>query len=760
MRNPGVSINSWHLLSSRWLVHGLLLFALVVTALPVSAQEGIDFNNILRATVYVSSVYNVPDGRAVSCVGSGTLISSDGLILTNAHNVLDGSRCRVDDIAISLPVRLDEPPVLNYYADLVVYDLGLDLAVLQISRQIDGRQIEPGALRLPFVEVGDSRQLTLDDTISVFGYEGIGNQSVTLSRGTIIGFIAEPQGGERAWLKTSATILGPMAGGGAYDRNGRLIGIPTTAPVSDPEEVLDCRYIQDTNGDGKSDSLDACIPMGGFINALRPSYSARGLIRSAQLGIQDRGHIASTQVDATLALIQNEPAFGQIRFAPGINEAGQPTTFVTSMPTGTNSLYLVFEYRNMHPGTVYELRTTRNGDSVPVFSLSSALWGGGVNGLWYIGSSGQVWQNGVYEFTLFIEGRAVQTERITIGGAPQPSPVFSDIVFGLLENNNVIGSGYVLGVGNVVSARFIFRDIPAGTPWAAVWYYEDVEIRRDAAPWDIGPSGSQTVSISGDLLPGRYRLELYIEDRLSTMSDLVLAGGQEGVFARVFEATRFSNEVSGGAPAGLVTASFPNRIGDLYAFVNWRQLAPGTPWTYRWLVDGEVFFEHTETWVASESGDDFWFRLGSGRELPDGAYTLEIVIGGQLFVSETARIGLGQLPVTAGDTVNGVQISGVVVDAETGEGIPGVLFVVLEAQFSVEDFVWDEAQVLGMSITDSRGVFEIDRLLPYGEFYSVVVTASGYLPVSADGIEFDPELEEFADGKVEFRLEMNRDITS
>lgn len=755
----GVSINCWHRWNSRVLAVVALLVALI-PAVPVAAQGAVDFNNILRATVYITSVYDVLDGRAASCVGSGTLITSDGLILTNAHNVVNGTRCRVEDIAISLAVRLNEPPVLSYYADLVTYDLGLDLAVLRITRQIDGRRVEPGTLRLPFVELGDSRQLVLDDTITVFGYEGIGNESVTLSRGTIIGFIAEPRGGEQAWLKTSATILGPMAGGGAYDQDGRLVGIPTIAPPSDPEAVLDCRYVQDTNGDGKADSQDACVPVGGFINALRPVYLARGLVRSAELGIVDAGHVASTQLAASRALTIEAPAFGEIRFAPAVNEAGQPTTFVTSMPTGTNSLYLFFEYRNLRPGLSYELRTTRNGDSVPVFSQASALWSGDADGLWYIGSSGQVWQNGVYEFTLFIEGRAVQTARITIGGAPQLEPAFTDIVFGLLQNNDVIGSGYVLGVGNIVSARFIFRDVPAGTPWAAVWLYEGVEIRRDSAIWDIGASGSQTVSISGDLLPGKYRLELYIEDRISAMADLVLAGGQEGVFAQVFGNPRFASAAEAGLPSGTVGENFVADTDTLYAFFDWRLLSPGTPWTYRWLVDGDVFFEHTEPWAAAESGTEFWLWLDSERGLPDGSYTVEIILGGQLFLSETARVGLGQLPVTASELTSGVQVSGVVVDAETGEGIPGVLFIVLESQYSVEDFVWDEAQVLGASTTDSRGVFEIDRLLPYGEFYSVVITAEGYLPVSADGIEFDPELAEFQDGQVEFRLEMNRDLTS
>jgi hypothetical protein len=297
-------------------------------------------------------------------------------------------------------------------------------------------------------------------------------------------------------------------------------------------------------------------------------------------------------------------------------------------------------------------------------------------------------------------------------------------------------------------------------PWTAVWYYQGVEIRRDTSTWSIGASGSQTTNITGDLLPGNYRLELYIEDRLTTMADLVLAGGQEGVFARIFENVRFSDAILAGAPAGIVSQNFSGGASDLYTFIDWRLLSPGTPWTYRWLVDGEVFFESTEFWGAPESGTDFWFHLGSEQRLPDGSYTLEIVLAGQLFVSETARVGLGQLPVTAGNSATGVQVSGVVVDAATGEGIPGVMFIVLEAEYSVVDFVWDESQIFGRSVTDSQGRFEINRLLAYDELYSVVIYGDGYLPVSADGIEFTRDNPELEDGVVEFRLEMNRDLAS
>ncbi|MBN1966950.1 MAG: trypsin-like peptidase domain-containing protein, partial [Anaerolineae bacterium] len=503
--------NSWRRWTSEMLVC-VLVVAVGISLLPglnhtAQAQEQLNLNNIFRATVFVASVYDIPGGRAISCVASGTLVSSDGLILTNAHNVIDSERCQVDDIAISLTVRLGEPPVPQYFADVVSYDLGLDLAVLRIARQLDGRDLDTATLTLPYVELGDSTQVTLDDTIAVVGYPDLGDDPVTFSRGTILGFMAEPRGGERAWLKTSATILGTMSGGGAYDREGRLIGVPTTAPASSPDAVLDCRRVQDTNADGLVDNRDSCIPVGGSINALRPAALARGLVRAAQLGIRDGGHVYSAQVTASAPT--GEPRFGPIRFAPAVNEAGLPTTLVTQMPAGTNSLYLFFDYENMQPGLIYELRTTINGATSSTFSQSPALWSGQQRGLWYIGSSGQPWPNGTYEFTLFIEGRPASSALITIGGGPTTLPTFSDVVFGLRDfQNNILGTGYVLPVGNVAYARFIYRDMAPGMTWTQIWTYEGIEIRRNTEEWSLGTSGSTDISIQNaeqGLLPGRYR---------------------------------------------------------------------------------------------------------------------------------------------------------------------------------------------------------------------------------------------------------------
>ena len=45
---------------------------------------------------------------------------------------------------------------------------------------------------------------------------------------------------------------------------------------------MDCRVLADTNLDGRINQYDICIPVGGFINALRPVNLARPLIDEAR----------------------------------------------------------------------------------------------------------------------------------------------------------------------------------------------------------------------------------------------------------------------------------------------------------------------------------------------------------------------------------------------------------------------------------------------------------------------------------------------
>ncbi len=113
---------------------------------------------IKRATVFILQTYQGPVGPVISCVGTGTLVSADGLILTNAHVAVTSEECQSDRLVIAITVRIDEPPIPTYTAEVLDSSPGLDLAVVRINGYMDGRVIDPGTLQLPFVELGTPRR--------------------------------------------------------------------------------------------------------------------------------------------------------------------------------------------------------------------------------------------------------------------------------------------------------------------------------------------------------------------------------------------------------------------------------------------------------------------------------------------------------------------------------------------------------------------------------------------------------------------------
>lgn len=711
---------------------------------PAVTQPGIDLVRIEQATVFVLQAQNVGDILNITCFSSGTIVSRDGLILTNAHSTLPSASCPGETLVIALSVSPDAPPVPRYRAEIVQSNAGLDLALLRISREFDGRLIARDALVLPFVDVADSQEVNLDDTITVVGYPGIGNDAVQVQTGTIVAFVAEPSAGARSWFKTNLTLPATMSGAGAYDRQGRLIGIPTSAPISAALPASSCITLQDTNRDNLINSDDLCIPTGGSINTLRPSSFARPLIRAAQLGLtlenlSERPPLATASA----------PAFRRLFFSPSVNTGGMPTTVIRSLPAGSDSLFLFFDYSGMTPDTVYELRVTTDGLPNPTFSLSPVRWSGGARGLWHIGSSGQPWPNGVYEFTLLADGLPIETARLNVGGAPDIESQFSDIIFGVADAlGNVSGNGYVLPAGNVASASFVYRNLADGTPWAQIWYYQGNEITRTATTWTDGPAGAKTISIqdAAGLLPGDYRLELYlgeavgtedVEYRLSATADFTIAGAADGTLPRIFSDAHFTSAES---PAEAALAppirSFSARTTEIYAVFDWQDFAPGTPWTIRWFVDGNPFFEQTVPWTLSSSGSNYLFRLANPEGLPDGAYSFQLEVGSVRVGQAEARIGIGRLPIDPFALADGVQLRGQILDAATGLGVPGASFILISDQFSVADFLAERnmEQVFALAVTDRLGRFEIERPLSFDAPYSVLILADGYLPIQADGV--------------------------
>lgn len=719
------------------------LFLLVVV-MPTHAQSTLDLERIQRATVYVMQTQMIGGESFVTCVGSGTIIDRAGLIATNAHLTVPNTDCPGDSIVIAVSVDNQDAPTPTYRAEVAQANVGLDLAVLRVTQELNGRVIEPGVLSLPFVEIGDSSQVGLDETITIVGYPSISGEPVTTTRGTITSFISEPSGGDRSWIKTDATIPGTMTGGGVYNQRGQLIGVPTTVPIVTLGTDTTCTPLEDTNGDGLVNRNDSCVPVGGFINALRPSNFVQPLLRSASLGLS----VEKLSGTAFAFNAGGEPTFEQLIISPSVNQ-GMPTTVARSLPTGTDTLYLFFDYRNMSPETIYELRVSIGGIPNPTYSLAPVRWSGGANGLWYIGigSPQQVLPNGEYEFTLSINGLVSATNTIIIGAQPVDNRSFGNIFFCIEGNDNTcFGEVYVLPTGNIVSAQFIHRNMTPETIWTRRWIYNGVEVEGSRVEEAWGNFTLQTRSIRleapGGLPAGRYRLELYIEGRLSALSEFTIAGASEGAFSRVFSNSRFINNLDN-VNSEVSISSFPNDTSEIYALFDWEQLASGTLWRMRWLVDNAIFYDEVLPWAGVETGQNFLTRLSGRNGIPDGSYRMELYVNDVRVDSASieAEVGIGQLEIDPFDQTVGVQLNGRIIDAETGEGIPGVSFILITEDYSVADFVYDQEQVYAIAVTDRNGAFQLDRLLEFDAPYSLVIEADGYLAIRQDGILVDAETE-------------------
>lgn len=230
--------------------------------------------------------------------GSGTIIDPKGYILTNNHVTDVGEisqklkgKAGVNVVAGKLVVFFTKdpalPPTPAYIADVMRTSFKRDLAVVRISTDLSGQPVDPNSLSLPFIPLGNSETLNIATQVNVFGYPGIGGDTITYTSGNVSGFTQEEGFPGRAWIKTDATIAGGNSGGTAVDDAGNLIGVPTkggAGAYSSQQNIVDCRPVTDTNGDGTLDSKDSCVPIGGFINSLRAVNVALPIIQEATGG--------------------------------------------------------------------------------------------------------------------------------------------------------------------------------------------------------------------------------------------------------------------------------------------------------------------------------------------------------------------------------------------------------------------------------------------------------------------------------------------
>lgn len=164
--------------------------------------------------------------------GSATLVSPDGLALTNAHVVDRGDRHPVDEIVLAASLDPQRPAEESFRGSVVRFDADLDLALIQIDRGFYSAPL-PVDYRFPTVEISADPQLDIGDPLWIVGYPTLGGTgsrvSIHCAHGVLSGFDLEDAG---IVFKTDAAVIPGNSGGAALDQHGRLIGVPS-ANVSD-----------------------------------------------------------------------------------------------------------------------------------------------------------------------------------------------------------------------------------------------------------------------------------------------------------------------------------------------------------------------------------------------------------------------------------------------------------------------------------------------------------------------------------------------
>jgi serine protease Do len=377
----------------------------------------LSLGELARAAVQLQALTSAPGAQTVVWTGSGTLISADGLILTNAH-VVDNRGGEYEQLGVAVLERTDQAPRLSYLAEIAAVDYGIDLAVVRIVSDLEGN---PARVVLPFVPLGDSDRIEIGDPIRILGYPGIGGETVTFTEGAISGFSSERGIEGRAWLKTDATIAGGNSGGMGLNPLGELVAIPTTLGSGAEEGGLaDCRQLVDTNRDGVVDSEDTCVPLGGFINALRPVALAGPLIEAARQGeryVQGDSPQAQQAQDSDLTptLLSN------IVFSEGVSEEDQPQGLWYALPAGASDVCAFWDYAGMSDGMTWSSYWFIDGALSEGGSTFEDVWTGGVEGNWWVCIHNETGlPDGLYEIVLEVDGEPMADDSIFVGGDHRP----------------------------------------------------------------------------------------------------------------------------------------------------------------------------------------------------------------------------------------------------------------------------------------------------------------------------------------------------
>src|SRR5262245_35810718 len=160
--------------------------------------------------------FGLPRERAKSSLGSGVIVSADGVVVTNAHVLKVAGTAQISLV-------LTDRRELN--ARVLLQDEKTDIAVLRIE---GGPGVPGGGQgRFPHLEFADTDEAEVGDMVLAIGNPfGVG-QTVTSGIISALGRSRVTRADAQSFIQTDAAINPGNSGGALVDMAGRVVGINT-----------------------------------------------------------------------------------------------------------------------------------------------------------------------------------------------------------------------------------------------------------------------------------------------------------------------------------------------------------------------------------------------------------------------------------------------------------------------------------------------------------------------------------------------------
>jgi serine protease Do len=198
-------------------VASLFTFALIASTGNAQAFSAADvYRNTSPSVVLIFGFSKSGAGSS----GTGSIITRDGLILTNSHVITNSDTGRLyPDLVVYFkpnPISGDNRKDLTtpFLVDVIARDPDLDLALLRVKEA-------PGDLHP--VEIADSEEVDIGEPVAAIGHPG-GGGLWTLTTGTIS---SKRRDSARDVFQTDAAINPGNSGGPLLDEYSRLVGVNT-----------------------------------------------------------------------------------------------------------------------------------------------------------------------------------------------------------------------------------------------------------------------------------------------------------------------------------------------------------------------------------------------------------------------------------------------------------------------------------------------------------------------------------------------------